>query len=165
MTRYAEFYNDQLIEFHNPLPKSWKNISGFCNLSDLELLDLSWSGQNGYKFLRCISEPIPEYDDVTERLTGPYVKIENNTHITYWLKESRTENEIQEIQNTNIFVKWQEIRSQRNELLKNTDWTQLADAPFTPEEKSEYSTYRQALRDITVQSDPFNISWPSEPVI
>ena len=38
------------------------------------------------------------------------------------------------------------VRSKRTELLADTDWTQLADAPADVE---TWATYRQALRDIT----------------
>jgi hypothetical protein len=49
------------------------------------------------------------------------------------------------------------IRSQRNQILKDTDWTQVADSPV---DKAAWATYRQALRDITMQDDPFKITWP-----
>jgi hypothetical protein len=55
-------------------------------------------------------------------------------------------------------TQWQVIRTQRNQMLKDTDWTQVADAPV---DKTKWATYRQALRDITVQADPFNINWPA----
>jgi hypothetical protein len=42
-------------------------------------------------------------------------------------------------------------------MLKDCDWTQLADSPVN---KTAWAAYRQALRDITAQSDPFNIEWP-----
>lgn len=53
-----------------------------------------------------------------------------------------------------------EIRIQRNIKLAASDWTQLADAPVDEEAWAEY---RQALRDITKQADPFAIIWPVEP--
>lgn len=55
---------------------------------------------------------------------------------------------------------WEIIRSERNAKLSACDWTQLPDAPV---DKNIWATYRQELRDITNQSDPFNIIWPSEP--
>jgi hypothetical protein len=58
---------------------------------------------------------------------------------------------------------WGAVRGQRNFRLSMCDWTQLADAPLTDEKRSEWATYRQALRDITTQSDPFNITWPTRP--
>ena len=60
-------------------------------------------------------------------------------------------------------AEWQFVRTQRTKLLKASDWTQNADSPLTDSKKVEWVTYRQALRDISKQSDPFNITWPTEP--
>ena len=61
-----------------------------------------------------------------------------------------------------IDVTAENIRKKRNELLINTDWTQLAD---TPVDKTAWATYRQALRDITAQTGfPQEIAWPTQPV-
>jgi hypothetical protein len=55
----------------------------------------------------------------------------------------------------------QAIRTQRNKRLKESDWTQVADAPV---DKAAWATYRQALRDITEQAGfPNNINWPTKP--
>jgi len=52
-------------------------------------------------------------------------------------------------------------RSKRNQLLNNSDWTQVADAPV---DKAVWATYRQALRDVTAQSGfPWTITWPDAP--
>jgi hypothetical protein len=59
--------------------------------------------------------------------------------------------------------KWNQIRFQRDDIIYKTDWTQLSDSPLTAEQKASWATYRQALRDITTQSDPFNITWPTNP--
>ena len=40
------------------------------------------------------------------------------------------------------------IRIQRNELLKESDWTQLNDCPLSDSKKQEWATYRQELRDL-----------------
>lgn len=55
---------------------------------------------------------------------------------------------------------WAAVRAERNEKLAACDWTQLPDAPV---DKAAWATYRQELRDITLQSDPFNIIWPTAP--
>ena len=53
------------------------------------------------------------------------------------------------------------VRDQRNTKLAECDWTQLADAPV---DQAAWSTYRQALRDITLQSGfPWEIQWPVAP--
>lgn len=58
-------------------------------------------------------------------------------------------------------TQWPVVRSQRNALLSASDWTQLPDVPLAT--KETWAAYRQALRDITDQSDPFNIVWPVQP--
>ena len=60
-------------------------------------------------------------------------------------------------------LKWNEVRATRNQYLQECDWTQLSDSPLTAEQKAEWVTYRQELRDITLQPDPFNITWPTKP--
>jgi len=54
------------------------------------------------------------------------------------------------------------VRSQRNQLLKDSDWTQIADSTA---DKTAWATYRQALRDFTLQTDPFAIVWPDQPTL
>ena len=55
--------------------------------------------------------------------------------------------------------KWVKIRIQRNTKLSATDWRASSDLTLS----DAWKTYRQALRDITTQADPDNISWPTEP--
>ena len=53
------------------------------------------------------------------------------------------------------------VRNQRTQLLKDCDWTQIADSTA---DKTAWATYRQALRDITAQSGfPWTITWPTQP--
>lgn len=59
-------------------------------------------------------------------------------------------------------ARWDAIRTERNARLAASDWTQLPDAPV---DHAAWAAYRQALRDITEQPDPFNITWPVEPSI
>ncbi len=55
---------------------------------------------------------------------------------------------------------WARVRFDRNARLSACDWTQLPDAPV---DGVAWAAYRQELRDITTQTDPFNITWPQEP--
>lgn len=55
---------------------------------------------------------------------------------------------------------WAKVRADRNKRLSDCDWTQLPDAPV---DAIAWAEYRQALRDITGQDDPFNIIWPTKP--
>ena len=57
-----------------------------------------------------------------------------------------------------------EIRSVRNGLLANSDWTQTLDSPLDDSTKTSWATYRTALRDISTQAGfPTNITWPTAP--
>jgi len=54
-----------------------------------------------------------------------------------------------------------ELRSQRDLLLKSSDWTQVSDAPV---DQSAWVTYRQQLRDLPENTtDPANPTWPTKP--
>ena len=55
--------------------------------------------------------------------------------------------------------KWGEVRIERERKLKDTDWRASSDLSMS----DAWKTYRQALRDITTQADPYNITWPTEP--
>jgi hypothetical protein len=65
--------------------------------------------------------------------------------------------------NTRKEIKWSEIREQRNQLLSECDWTQFQDSPITGSKLTEWQTYRQELRNITTQENPYNIVWPTKP--
>ena len=53
------------------------------------------------------------------------------------------------------------VRVARNNLLKDSDWTQITDATA---DKTAWAVYRMTLRDITEQADfPWTITWPDAP--
>ena len=57
-----------------------------------------------------------------------------------------------------------EILPKRQQLLIDSDWTQIPNCPLTVEQQQDWATYRQELRDITKQSGyPFNVIWPTKP--
>ena len=69
----------------------------------------------------------------------------------------KTDEEIQ----AESLSKAEEVRTERNQKLTDSDWTQLADAPV---DKTAWATYRQALRGIPIQSGfPFSVVWPDVP--
>ena len=52
------------------------------------------------------------------------------------------------------------VRAERETKLKASDWMALSDVTMT----AEWSTYRQALRDVPEQAGfPHTITWPEEP--
>jgi hypothetical protein len=60
--------------------------------------------------------------------------------------------------------KWNILRAYRNELLAQSDWSQLGDTPFTAEQKNAWTSYRQTLRDIPQDyTNPNDAMFPEVP--
>lgn len=67
------------------------------------------------------------------------------------------------ITKTDVYAK-NLLRQKRNELLIESDWTQLPDTDLTPEQKQEWILYRKALRDLPSSTiDVYNPIWPTKP--
>jgi hypothetical protein len=60
-------------------------------------------------------------------------------------------------------IQWTEIKGQRNRLLEQSDWRVVKATDTGIPISQSWKDYRQALRDITTQTDPFNITWPVAP--
>jgi hypothetical protein len=111
---------------------------------------LDWIAKQGY-YVISVWKP---YDHATEKLVSAAPHLYDGMCCLVDV-EPLTAEELQ----SRIDTQWNAIRSARNELLKDSDWTQLSDSPV---DKTAWATYRQALRDITKQPDPFNITWPKQ---
>ena len=98
------------------------------------------------------SDDTKDVTEVTPTLSGSvYVQTYNITDA-----DEETINKRREI-------KWSEVRSNRDSLLSECDWTQFNDSPISGPTLIDWQTYRQSLRDITNQSDPYDITWPNIP--
>lgn len=98
------------------------------------------------------------HNQLTEKLVPVTPYIENSTVYTVQV-ESLSPEEIA----ANTQSEWALVRNLRDKKLAECDWTQLADVPINAETKTAWTTYRQELRDITKQLDPYNIVWPKAP--
>ena len=62
---------------------------------------------------------------------------------------------------------WKKIRTRRNKLLAETDWTQGNDSPLTDAKKTAWATYRTSLRtlpeDQKSKTKYSDITWPTQP--
>jgi hypothetical protein len=136
-------YSKSQLQMDNP------NTS-FTDLLSMETL-------NEYNVYEVIETPhsLNPYNIYTEIIPI----LSENKWYQSWIVTPMTIDEIIAIQNR----KWDQIRLDRNRYISDCDWTQLSDSPLTDEEKSGWITYRQDLRDITLQEDPFNITWPTKP--
>jgi hypothetical protein len=120
------------------------NIS-YENRNYIETLvnSLDWSNaENG-------SDYHLESDVLTKTSASPGLTYKYD-YVTNTWKDTRTKEEM-----------WKDVRLDRDVLLKTSDWTQMPDVAIAT--KSAWATYRQQLRDITTQTDPFNITWPQPP--
>jgi len=98
------------------------------------------------------SDDTKDVTEVTPTLSGSiYIQ-------TYTISDADTETI-----NKRREIKWSEVRSGRDSLLSESDWTQFNDSPISGSTLTDWQTYRQSLRDITNQSDPYDITWPSIP--
>tara|TARA_R100000654_G_scaffold13633_2_gene29584 strand:+ start:741 stop:1175 length:435 start_codon:yes stop_codon:yes gene_type:complete len=94
------------------------------------------------------------YTAPTQKITTVEPYLENGK--VYTAKVESTTTEEQTILKNN---QWQNVRQERNMLLKETDWRASSDLTLS----DDWKNYRQALRDVPTQSDPYNIAWPTEP--
>jgi hypothetical protein len=98
------------------------------------------------------SDDSKDVTEVTPTLSGSvYVQ-------TYEITDADTETI-----NKRREIKWSEVRSNRDSLLSECDWTQFNDSPISGSTLIDWQTYRQSLRDITNQSTPYDITWPNRP--
>jgi hypothetical protein len=100
----------------------------------------------------------PKPNDYTKTITEGTPNLVDGVYYQNWVMEDSTESEIQ----SKIEYKWDEIRNLRTELLKECDWRVLPDSPVG-DSLNNWIQYRQELRNITSQENPFNIVWPIEP--
>ena len=99
----------------------------------------------------------PKPNDYTKNITEGTPVLTDGLYYQNWIQADASQSEI----DYRVENQWETIRIQRNELLTECDWTQLADIPS--ETKEAWTIYRQALRNITTQSSPFSINWPVKP--
>jgi hypothetical protein len=96
-------------------------------------------------------------NDYTKNIIEGTPTLIDGNYYQNWIQTDATESEIEQ----RLEDKWFEVREIRNQLLMECDWTQLSD--ISTEIKNLWSSYRQDLRNITNQTNPFNIIWPVKP--
>ena len=100
----------------------------------------------------------PKPNDYTKNISEGTPELIDGVYTQVWNQTDATQEEI----DTKIENQWEQIRVARNEILKECDWTVLPDSPVSASIE-EWKTYRQQLRDVTSQSNPFEIVWPTHP--
>lgn len=106
--------------------------------------------------------------DGAELSNGRWVKkyVVVDIHATYTLPDgtvkTKEEQDAAYIEKLNA-SQWVKIRNTRDGKLKECDWVSIRSADTGTPMPVEWSQYRQSLRDITTQPDPFAIVWPVKP--
>ena len=126
-----------------------------------------YSGETGYTIVECtdenVAERLIELEDYISR------KPEGKTYnIKYYLSKKDGSHfvgddtaKVKRI----LDQKWADIRTQRNRLLTESDWVvvKAKEEHINASIPSDWVDYRTELRDITKQSDPDDITWPTKP--
>ena len=141
---------DETINYPYSIPQlrvAFPNVSLPAELTDVSLVE--WD--------MYVVTPTAMPTDYTKNITEGTPVLTDGVYYQNWVETPATESEI----SYRIENKWTDVRELRSQLLTECDWTQLADIPT--ETKAAWTEYRQSLRDITSQSNPFSINWPVKP--
>ena len=104
-----------------------------------------------------------EYNDGKANLDITSIGIYSQAETTFNNEIQRRKDLDDEYLNSSTFL-WMKLRSERDNLLLSSDFTQLGDIGLSESKKTEWINYRQALRDLPANtSDPANPNWPTNP--
>jgi hypothetical protein len=148
---YVQANGDTFVRhIHDVEPTRWDE-DNFCRVTRLTPEQLEHYGVHQLKLVTP-----PYYDPATQtREHGDALLIDGVWTQNYIVSDLDADASAEK-----VGAQWAVIRAERNKLLADCDWTQLPDASA---DAATWATYRQELRDITTQSDPFNIVWPVGP--
>jgi hypothetical protein len=160
MAEWAYVENNEIVELHDLLPVSWRNISGLRNAADnIEFLNsVGW-----YRVVKDNSE----HDTILFAVdTYTYDFIDNNVCETKILKQAFVPaNNFQQLK----LEFMHRLREKRNNILALSDYTQLEDVQqaLSSNERYSWKVYRQSLRDLPAlyadnnELEVDSVIWPS----
>lgn len=173
MANYAHIEDGNITGVYDLYPDNWRNISNFYLLeNDTDTLHgLGW---------RTIVKTTPTYNSDTQYIGNPiHTIIDDNVIETYEIVDIvfaeivyQTEEELIAIKLAQHNSAMETLRSKRDILLAETDFTQLADIiKMNGVELTQlYEEYRQALRDLpsSYESDSefineSTVTYPTKP--
>jgi len=101
-----------------------------------------------------------ELDDLYDALTDKYVQYKD-------IEEQDLEAQLLAKYARGHIASWTQIRLIRKFMLDESDWSQTLDAPINDEQKAQWATYRQKLRDIPQDQEgsthPNDVKFPVTP--
>ena len=156
--QYVLVVNNEIVSSPAPIPQNYKNISNFYALSDEELADLLWSGNEGGFWL--VNSDVMPTIDITQNIASKYsLNIVNKTCRESFVITNASPEE-QEIRKNRIKSR---IRMIRDQYLVITDFTQLSDSPISDSSKLDFKIFRQELRVMLDVPDVTKVVWPNIP--
>ena len=153
MKKYCLIENNSVIKGPEDLPKNFANVSNFYLLDDSLVKDYGW----------LLYEKNSE--EKTVFVSSSFEILEDKV-IEHVVTRDETEEEVIQKAEQETAREWENVRRQRDQLLAESDKDIVSDKweIKSADEKSLWSTYRQALRDIPQTIDsPFNVVWPTKP--
>lgn len=162
MANYVHIENNTILEYHDKIPKNWKNISGLDLMTTEEQLGLGWY------WVENLSDA---HDPDTQYIAGYTYdiladKVVQTPQIISYTAEELAQRAQQQTENAMAA-----LRAERTRLLKESDWTQTLDIAEIKGEpwRTAWKEYRQELRDLpatyegTQLSNLSSVTWPTEP--
>jgi hypothetical protein len=150
--KYAKIENGEIIKY----PYSVEDLK-MDNLNVSFPLTIDEPTKFRYGMLSV--QKVEVQSDYTKNISEGLPEFINGIWTENWIITDATQEEIDK----RLSDKWMKIRDERTVELKLSDWTQLPDSPLTEEQKNAWRQYRQELRDITNQANPFEAIYPVQP--
>lgn len=111
----------------------------------------------GYAPVVPTAPPVTSFDETVEEAEPLLI---DGSYVQQWNLRAATDEELDQ----RYEQKAEEVRNKRNQLLADSDWTQIPDAVSAGADQRQWSEYRQQLREITSQPGfPWNVTWPQQP--
>jgi len=151
--KYIRVENNSVVGIPQDLPINAENISNFHLLPPDILRSYGWYPFEEEEMNLTENEKLIRWD----------IEIQLEKVVKKCIKRELTTEEIEQKNSAKLQKEWQDVRTKRNGLLLESDWTQLSDAPV--QNKNDWEIYRKELRDITNISNPCNVIWPAKPII
>lgn len=149
MSLHALIKNGKVIEYPYDLSKLRKSVS-LPKEPSMELLE-----EHGVIVVQESQKPDVDY---TKNVIEGSPKLIKGKWNQTWTVTPATKEEILSRTEFQASI----VKTRRNNLLLQSDWTQLPDVPINT--SSQWENYRAKLRDITRQSGfPWSVEWPTSP--
>ena len=148
---------------------------------------VDYSGETGYTIVECIDENVQaRLDQLSDYIS--ITPLKRTYNIKYYTSkrdaeeilddEGKSHDPKQYVQSHFVgddsakdarilSEEWTRIRTERDKLLTESDWTQANDTPLTDADVAKWKTYRTSLRDLpsdqSSKTKYSDITWPTKP--